>query len=100
MDLTKEWEQKAIEYMLVHPGSTARDRVGDSDWTEAFKYAAEPETYPGSTVSKAGFTQDDVLVVIAAQDGENDGEGWLGAMILKDGRFAALRAWCDYTGWG
>ena len=38
--------------------------------------------------------------VIASADGHNDGDSWLAVLRLKDGRFAFLSAWCDYTGWG
>lgn len=63
------------------------DHISDGDWEEAFKYAN-------------GFTREDVAEVVAAQDGFNDGDSWIGVFKLVDGRFAWLTAWCDYTGWG
>lgn len=99
MDILKEWEQKAIEYIFSHPGAATPERVSDYDWGEAFAYAATPETYPGSAVLTTPFAREDVLVVIAAEDGEGDGASWVGVFLLKDGRFAVLRAGCDFTGW-
>ena len=58
----------------------------DYDWQEGFKVA-------GSDVTE-------VTLVIAASPGENDGANWIAAVLLADGRFAAIHAWCDYTGWG
>ena len=62
------------------------ERLCDWDWREAFVYATE-------------FTREDVKLILSAEEGENDGYAWIGLFLLKDGRFAALNAWCDYTGW-
>ena len=80
------------------------------DWKEAFKYAAPhkcedghshgPESVIVADVSTDAFTREDVEEIIALEEGENDGEAWVAVFKLKDGRFACLRAWCDYTGWG
>jgi hypothetical protein len=78
--------------------AAGREQYGD--WLEVFKYAKEPEAVPGFTGSKAGFTIPDVAKVLATVDGERDEATWLGAFKLKDGRWAALRAGCDFTGWG
>lgn len=56
------------------------------DWQEAFEYAEN-------------FTREDVAEVIHQHNGENDEEPWVAVFRLKDGRFAGLSAWCDYTGW-
>lgn len=69
----------------------------DYDWREAFTFAATIRT--ATDCDKGAFTIDDVSDVIAASPGENDGESWMMAGHLKDGRFFFLDAWCDYTGW-
>ena len=87
------------------------NKLDDYDWGEVFKYAgtatddgysARPEPPERAValdeVSVEPFARDDVVRLIA-QDGENDGDDWLGLMELKDGRFACIRARCDYTGW-
>jgi hypothetical protein len=86
-------------------------QLDNSDWKEAFKYASPhiceaghqhgPESpFPVAIVSTAEFTRDDVVRIVAMAEGENDGDAWIGVFELGDGRFACLRAWCDYTGWG
>jgi len=84
------------------------------DWKEAFGYAAGYEageedvannrdiptaTPPGATVSVEPFTRRDVRRIIALQDGDSDGPDWVIVGELWDGRFFALRAGCDYSGW-
>ncbi len=86
------------------------DRLNNYDWEEAFKYASPriceaghvhgPTAIILSTVATNEFTREDVDRIIAMKEGENDGDSWVGVFALKDGRFASLRAWCDYTGWG
>lgn len=74
-------------------------RIDDCDWAESFKYAEAP-TAAGGTSVQPGFKREDVAFVVAADDGENDGDDWVAVFLLYDGRFACLRAGCDYTGWG
>lgn len=50
-------------------------------------------------VSTEPFQRADVDEVIASEEGENDGQNWIGVFKLRDGRFAFLSAGCDYTGW-
>ena len=81
------------------------------DWGEVFKYAAEEYvtcaghnhiqavTF-GAPVAPTGFTRDDVATIVARAEGENDGASWVMVVLLYDGRFAVVRASCDYTGWG
>jgi hypothetical protein len=71
-----------------------------TDWKYAFVYAAKPEAVLGFTGSTAGFDREDVAEILALDEGENDGAAWIGLFRLSDGRFAFLKAWCDYTGWG
>jgi hypothetical protein len=72
------------------------------DWEQAFECAMRdaPTGVPGYTGSVECFAMEDVAEVIASADGDNDGPAWIGFFRLKDGRFATLSAWCDYTGWG
>lgn len=77
------------------------------DWREAFAYAGgggcgEPNVKraaPHIEVSEAPFGRDQVVEVIAARPGENDGPNWVCVGRLADGRWFALDAGCDYTGW-
>ena len=57
----------------------------DYDWREAHEYA--------------GWAREDVEKIIYAEAGENDGDAWIGLFLLKNGKYAGLNAWCDYTGW-
>jgi hypothetical protein len=79
------------------------------DWEEAFGYAGPDGSFgshdapepvpPGSTVSCAAVCREDVKKVIAISDGLRDEVDWLIVAVLKDGRYFALTAGCDYTGW-
>jgi hypothetical protein len=77
------------------------------DWAEAFGYAGEPDTNGNARVSAAegspaaadSFTREDVVRIVAMDDGQNDGPDWVGVFELRDGRFAFVSAGCDYTGW-
>lgn len=54
---------------------------------------------PESTVDTTPPTRADVAEIIAAVNGENDEESWLGVFLLKDGRYLLACGSCDYTGW-
>lgn len=73
--------------------------INEYDWVEAFKYVGTPSVAPGSYTSNATFTRDDVVEILHAVDGCNEGPDWVGVFFLQDGRYACLRAGCDYTGW-
>jgi hypothetical protein len=84
--------------------------LDNSDWHEAFAYAANetragggsgntPQPTQGYSGSLAPFDREDVTEIIALSEGEKDGRPWLGVFRLKDGRFASLIARCDHTGW-
>jgi len=83
--------------------------LDDYDWKEVFEYANPtvcekghthgPAAIIGDQVSTASFSREDVIRVIAMENGENDGDTWVGVFELRDGRFASIRAGCDYTGW-
>lgn len=78
------------------------ESLNNFDWEEAFKYASNPSAifFSDTKVNTTGYDREDVEEVLGLSEGENDGDGWVGAFKLKDGRFAMLEAWCDYTGWG
>jgi hypothetical protein len=54
---------------------------------------------PGSRCLEIPFNIEDVVEVIASEDGEHDGDNWLGVFRLRDGRFGMVSAGCDYSGW-
>lgn len=49
-----------------------------------------------------GFSQPDIAECVASWGETGDDNEWSGGFLLKlkDGRFAYLTGWCDYTGWG
>lgn len=85
--------------------------LADYNWQHTFAYAGEPNAGDGSaSVKKAAdhlpdvslepFSRWDVKRVVAMEDGDNDGPDWVCVGELHDGRFFAINAGCDYTGWG
>lgn len=103
---------------------TLQEIRADFDWRYAFEYAghnaqADDEDFDhlgddcrpiphgepnlllvgSSAVPDTPFTLDDVSEVRHAIAGENDGDPWICVGQLKDGRWFALEAGCDYTGW-
>jgi hypothetical protein len=74
--------------------------INSRDWEEAFFCAANPaRCIVDGSVDTRGFTREDVDQVIACANGKNDGDAWVGVFELRDGRYAMVRASCDYTGW-
>lgn len=90
--------------------------IASYDWAKAFEYAGEvcdyKDTYstdgsPSVAPAKHGdlsvptspFNRRCVNVVHALSEGERDGASWLCVGSLYDGRFFALKAGCDFTGW-
>lgn len=77
---------------MKHKGDTEKLKDGLGilmsayDWQEAMKYAK--------------FSFPDILEVIFAKEGFNDGDPWRLVVKLRDGRYGWLDAWCDYSGWG
>lgn len=88
------------------------------NWAEAFAYAGEvgeaddgygyalsgsPNVSKAAPhlpdVSEADFGRADVSRVVAASEGVRDEDNWVCVGELRDGRFFALSAGCDYTGW-
>lgn len=85
---------------------TLKQLRSDGDWAQVFADQSEgctdktvSKAPPGSTVSDEPMTRKDVAEVIAAVNGENDGESWLGVFLLKDGRYLVASGGCGYTGW-
>ncbi len=83
--------------------------LDDYDWASAFEYAGEKNYGNGSVdirtpigyehVSRDSFAREDVKEIYGIHEGVNDEESWLLWGKLSDGRYFALNAWCDYTGW-
>lgn len=80
------------------------------DWDQAFGYADETAYHadtrghvskaaPHLNVSEAKFSVGDVVEVIGLREGEGDGPNWVCVGRLYDGRWFAVDAGCDYTGW-
>ncbi len=78
----------------------------DYNWAEVFGEGTGGNTDrhtdpcpPGSTVDLNCPSRTDVVEIIAAVNGDNDGPDWVGLFRLKDGRFLVASGGCDYTGW-
>lgn len=96
-------------------GRPAPGELQDYDWEQAFGYAGgrqislysstpcnhgTPSTAkPGDDTPCVVFDTGMVKAVYHSDPGANDGPSWLCVGELWDGRFFALKAGCDYTGW-
>jgi hypothetical protein len=89
-----DW-RNVFAYAGETPGEVGGSCDGSANISNVFKAA---DHLPG--VSPAPFNRWDVVRLIAVQDGGNDGPDWVAVGELRDGRFFAIRAGCDYTGWG
>lgn len=85
---------------------TIKDLQSSYDWAEVFGEGdggntdrTVSETPPGSSVSTALVSRADVTEIIAAVNGENDGQSWVGLFLMQDGRYLIASGSCDYTGW-
>jgi len=85
---------------------TLEELQNDADWAQVFadeSWGNVDKTIhvvpPGSDVSDCVFYRSDVANIIAAVNGENDEDEWLGLFQLKDGRYVIASGGCDYTGW-
>jgi len=83
-----------------------KDLVTDYDWLAVFGEGDNRNyncTIPDVTSLDNTSTDvcpiNDVVEVIAAVNGNNDGPDWVGVFRMKDGRFLAATGGCDYTGW-
>ena len=68
------------------------------DWEQAFLYASG-DPVVGAECAQGSFNREDVAELIGIVEGENDGDNWVCAGRLNDGRWFCLSAGCDYTGW-
>jgi hypothetical protein len=101
------------------------ERLNDYDWMKAFEvcgreseelrggsYNPDNEPAVSACLGYQGpvfeFTRADVQEIVAIEDGEADGESWIGVFrvaVIPPGRsdrfwfFAFVTAGCDYTGW-
>jgi hypothetical protein len=80
--------------------------LDDYDWAEVFGEGSGGNcdgtiqvVPPGASVASSGVSRAMVAEVIAAVNGENAGEQWVGLFRLNDGRFLVAEGGCDYTGW-
>lgn len=78
----------------------------DYDWSEVFGEGSGGNcdrtiqvVPPGAAVDSSGISRAMVVEVIAAVNGENDGDQWVGLFLLNDGRYLVAEGGCDYTGW-
>ena len=51
-------------------------------------------------IAYAQFAVIEIEKVLTFVEGENDTADWILVAKLKDGRYGAVIAGCDYTGWG
>jgi hypothetical protein len=85
------------------------EQLNDYDWEEAFGFAnggnqtynsGVPYAIPSNEfIDTTPFDREDVIEIIAIDNGKNDESNWVGVFKLKDGRYASVNAGCDYTGW-
>lgn len=82
--------------------------LDDWDWAEVFGFCGEegsannrvlPQPCVGYNGKIKPVSRKDVKRIIAMEEGENNGETWVGVFKLKDGRYLFVEAGCDYTGW-
>lgn len=86
---------------------TLQELMNSYDWASVFGDDSNggntnketTEVPPGSLVNTSPASREDVDEIIAAVNGENDGDSWIGLFRLKDGRYLVATGWCDYTGW-
>lgn len=69
------------------------------DWEQAFSVSSIRSATPWTVVDTSMPSSADVAEVIATEEGERDGAQWVGVFKLNDGRYVAVAAGCDYTGW-
>ena len=78
--------------------TSVSDLVDDYDWKEAFANAkGSIQSIDSAPITT--FSISDVVKIISIENGENDGDPWIGVFELADSRFVFVAAGCDYTGW-
>lgn len=107
-----QWIDLAHQMQGALPTDASRDGVPETvvgyDWREAFAFAGG-EGYGSADVRRCigqpadlsvePFGRRDVALIVGQDEGENDGADWICFGRLWDGRWFALAAGCDYTGW-
>lgn len=84
---------------------TIEELLDSYDWQEVFGEGSGGncdgtiQVIPGEDVSSDGVSRNDVVEIIAAVNGENDEQDWVGVFRLRDGRYLIAEGGCDYTGW-
>lgn len=68
-------------------------------WTGGLFPELEGYDWP-SVIAYAQFGTVDIERIIAMSEGDNDGPDWILVVRLRGGKYAAVVAGCDYTGWG
>jgi hypothetical protein len=97
----EEAQRLREERVTLEPIRNLPDNPNGADWESVFEYARPPEVIVGAEhVDQSPFKRINVKEIIGLALGENDGPDWLLVGRLKDGRFAFIKAGCDYTGWG
>lgn len=78
----------------------------DYDWTEVFGQGTggkcnqqTDDCPPGIEIDLTPPKLSDILEIIAASNGQNDEQSWVGVFRLKDGQFLLAEGSYDYTGW-
>lgn len=97
----KMWRRRPVKEISLE------DLPNDYDWKEVFGEGTGGNTDkaldrcpPMSDVSIDSVPMlSDVVEVIAAVNGENEGPDWVGVFRLRDGRILLANGGCDYTGW-
>lgn len=77
--------------------------LDDYDWKCAFGeecISIKPRScVPNAKVRLDGINREAVAKILAMEEGENEGQNWIGVFRLKDGRYITVNSGCDYTGW-
>lgn len=87
----------------VNELGTLEDLLESYDWKEVFgegnggNCTQDIDSLDGTECAVCLRT--DVVEIIAAVNGYNDGDEWLGVFVMRDGRYLAAAGSCDYTGW-
>ncbi len=69
-------------------------------WPRIFSVAKYNARRVGDTFMSAYFCMEDVVQVVAREDGTSNPDSWLAVVRLVDGRFVYLNAWYEYIKWG
>ena len=78
--------------------TSVEEMKNDYGWQHAFYEAMYGDCKPWDD-NIGPISQ--VVSVIAADEGENDGPDWIAVVEWSgpEGKYAVMRAGCDYTGW-